>query len=158
MGKIARWGGDPVGRLDRRHDRHWSSDADQLGKPDRDPARDRDGVLGRASFFEGTPSAILGLVLQWAMSLVIAAIYVMSCRPLPVLARRWVVGGPRVWSGDLLRHEFCRGATFHGHGQTHLPHFSAAKFGENMLACSCLVLSSPSSRSVLQNHGGAESR
>lgn len=51
------------------------------------------GLLGRASFFGGAPSAILGLVLQWAMSLIIAAVYVLAGRMLAVLTRRWVAGG-----------------------------------------------------------------
>jgi len=36
------------------------------------------GVLGRASFHGGVKTMVLGLVLQWAMSLVIAAIYIVA--------------------------------------------------------------------------------
>ena len=36
------------------------------------------GVLGRASFRAGLPAAALGLALQWAMSILIAAIFVLG--------------------------------------------------------------------------------
>jgi uncharacterized membrane protein YagU involved in acid resistance len=48
------------------------------------------GVLGRAAFQGGLPVSALGLVLQEAMSLVIAAIYVLAAVRLPVLIRRWI--------------------------------------------------------------------
>jgi hypothetical protein len=51
------------------------------------------GVLGRASFRMGLSSAVLGLVLQWAMSILIAAIFVGAARRLNILTRRWIVGG-----------------------------------------------------------------
>ena len=51
------------------------------------------GVLGKASFDEGTSAAALGLVLQWAMSLLIAAIFVIASRRMPALRRRWVAAG-----------------------------------------------------------------
>lgn len=51
------------------------------------------GVLGKASYFEGTRSALLGLVLQWGMSLLIAAIYVSSSRRLNWLSANWLRGG-----------------------------------------------------------------
>jgi hypothetical protein len=51
------------------------------------------GLLGRPALSGGTPVALLGLVLQWAMSLIIAAVYVLAARRLPILRRRWIVGG-----------------------------------------------------------------
>lgn len=51
------------------------------------------GVLGRASFHEGLYSAALGLVLQWAMSILIAAIYVFAAMRIPRLGRQWVASG-----------------------------------------------------------------
>ena len=36
------------------------------------------GLLGAASFHDGWPAALAGLLLQWAMSMVIAAVYVAS--------------------------------------------------------------------------------
>ncbi|HEX4106447.1 MAG TPA: hypothetical protein VHX92_09470 [Rhizomicrobium sp.] len=51
------------------------------------------GVLGKASYSGGLNTALLGLVLQWAMSLIIAAIFVFAANRLPVLKRRWLVMG-----------------------------------------------------------------
>jgi uncharacterized membrane protein YagU involved in acid resistance len=51
------------------------------------------GVLGKASFAGGLNTALLGLVLQWAMSLIIAAIYVLAADRLPLLRQRWLVMG-----------------------------------------------------------------
>jgi hypothetical protein len=51
------------------------------------------GLLGKNSFYGGWPSAAVGLVLQWAMALVIAAIYVLASRSIPALARHWIWGG-----------------------------------------------------------------
>lgn len=51
------------------------------------------GVLGTASFSAGAPAAWLGLVLQWAMSVVIAAIYWQVTARMPRLRERWWLGG-----------------------------------------------------------------
>jgi len=51
------------------------------------------GLLGKNSFYGGWTSAAIGLVLQWAMALVIAALYVFASRSIPALARHWLWGG-----------------------------------------------------------------
>lgn len=51
------------------------------------------GLLGKAAFQGGMPVSLLGLGLQWAMSLLIAAIFVFATRPLAWLKRRWVMAG-----------------------------------------------------------------
>ena len=51
------------------------------------------GVLGRAAFFDGAASAALGLILQWAMSWIIAAVYVAAARYLSALGRHWLTSG-----------------------------------------------------------------
>jgi uncharacterized membrane protein YagU involved in acid resistance len=51
------------------------------------------GVLGTASFSAGAVAAWLGLLLQWAMSVLIAAIYWLATARLPRLRRRWWLGG-----------------------------------------------------------------
>jgi uncharacterized membrane protein YagU involved in acid resistance len=51
------------------------------------------GILGKASFRMGLTSAILGLVLQWAMSVLIAAIYVGAARRLTIFNQRWIWPG-----------------------------------------------------------------
>jgi hypothetical protein len=51
------------------------------------------GLLGRRSFSLGVFSGALGLILQWAMSCIIAAIYILAARRLLVLKRRWAASG-----------------------------------------------------------------
>ena len=51
------------------------------------------GVLGKASFSVGAPAAYLGLVLQWLMSVAIAAIYWSVTARLPRLREQWWLGG-----------------------------------------------------------------
>jgi len=51
------------------------------------------GLLGPATFGMGAYSAVPGLLLQWLMSLLIAAIYVAASRRIPALARHWVCAG-----------------------------------------------------------------
>ena len=51
------------------------------------------GVLGANSFYGGLPTAALGLVLQWALSLIIAAIYVIAATRIELLQRFWIAGG-----------------------------------------------------------------
>jgi hypothetical protein len=51
------------------------------------------GALGRAAYQGGTSVAVLGLVLQWAMSILIAGTFVMAAVKIPALIRRWVSAG-----------------------------------------------------------------
>ncbi|WJR81070.1 hypothetical protein [Bradyrhizobium sp. NP1] len=51
------------------------------------------GVLGKASFQGGLPAVLLGLVLQWVMSLIIAALYVLASNRIPELKPYWIAGG-----------------------------------------------------------------
>jgi uncharacterized membrane protein YagU involved in acid resistance len=51
------------------------------------------GLLGKASFQGGLPTVMLGLVLQWLMSLVIAAIFVLLSNRIPQLKRHWIAAG-----------------------------------------------------------------
>jgi hypothetical protein len=51
------------------------------------------GLLGKAALAGGAWVAIAGLLLQWAMSLIIATIYVIASHRYPILRRRWIVGG-----------------------------------------------------------------
>lgn len=48
------------------------------------------GALGKAAFSDGASAAALGMTLQWAMSLIIAAIYVIASACIPSLSRRWI--------------------------------------------------------------------
>jgi len=51
------------------------------------------GLLGRSASAGGLPTAALGLMLQWAMSILIAAIFVVTSRWMPILRRRWIEAG-----------------------------------------------------------------
>jgi uncharacterized membrane protein YagU involved in acid resistance len=51
------------------------------------------GLLGKDALAGGMQTAALGVVLQWAMSIVIAAIYVLASRMLPVLRSQWLLMG-----------------------------------------------------------------
>ncbi len=90
------------------------------------------GALGRASFFDGAASAVLGVVLQWAMSLIIAAIYVIASRRVSLLIRYWPVCG--IAYGTIIFFVMnylvvpLSAAPFGG------PPFTLRKFGLNMLA------------------------
>ncbi|QBB70606.1 hypothetical protein ELE36_09640 [Pseudolysobacter antarcticus] len=52
------------------------------------------GVLGKpAAFAGGLPASALGMLLQWLMSLLIAAIYVFASMRLTILTRFWIPCG-----------------------------------------------------------------
>lgn len=52
------------------------------------------GLLGLpAARAGGLATATLGLVLQWIMSILIAAIFVFAAQRMPVLVRRWIAAG-----------------------------------------------------------------
>ncbi|MGB6487440.1 MAG: hypothetical protein WBE91_11195 [Steroidobacteraceae bacterium] len=51
------------------------------------------GVMGPAALSAGPSAAYLGLLLQWAMSVVIAAIYWFATAGMPRLRTRWWLGG-----------------------------------------------------------------
>ena len=51
------------------------------------------GLLGRAAFEGDATTAAIGMLLQWGMSLLIAAVFVLASRRLPALRRRWLFAG-----------------------------------------------------------------
>jgi uncharacterized membrane protein YagU involved in acid resistance len=51
------------------------------------------GALGKASFHGGLQTAGIGLVLQWVMGIIIAAIYIGAAQLLPLLGRAWLAMG-----------------------------------------------------------------
>jgi uncharacterized membrane protein YagU involved in acid resistance len=51
------------------------------------------GLLGKAAFHGGSGVMLLGLVLQWVMSMIIAGIFTLAAARIPALARRWVLNG-----------------------------------------------------------------
>src|SRR5215469_14021123 len=51
------------------------------------------GLIGDRSFAGGAPAAFLGLLLQEAMGIIIAAIYVLAAERWPTLRQRWIAWG-----------------------------------------------------------------
>jgi uncharacterized membrane protein YagU involved in acid resistance len=51
------------------------------------------GLLGKAAFHSGSGVMLLGLVLQWVMSIIIAGVFMLAAARIPALARRWVLNG-----------------------------------------------------------------
>lgn len=51
------------------------------------------GLIGKVSFSGGATTAALGLLLQWGMALIIAAIYVGATSARPGLRTRWMMSG-----------------------------------------------------------------
>jgi uncharacterized membrane protein YagU involved in acid resistance len=51
------------------------------------------GLLGKPSLDGGMQTAALGVVLQWAMCIIIAAIYVLASTRLDMLRRSWLLFG-----------------------------------------------------------------
>jgi uncharacterized membrane protein YagU involved in acid resistance len=74
---------------------------------------------------------LLGLVPQWAMSILIAAIYSFAASMWPVLARRWVLWGTLygVVVFIVMNYVVVPLSAVH-----RIPHFTARMFAENMLA------------------------
>ncbi len=51
------------------------------------------GILGKPSFEQGIEAESLGLFLQWAMSILIAAIFVITASRVNILKRQWLAAG-----------------------------------------------------------------
>lgn len=89
------------------------------------------GLLGVRALEPGAPVAFLGLVLQWAMSLIIAAVYVVASGWLPILRRLWIVGG---LAYGVVIFFVMNYAVVPLSAWARWPHFTAAKFAGNLLA------------------------
>jgi hypothetical protein len=51
------------------------------------------GLVGEAAFSGGAATTLLGLLLQWAMSILIAALYIAATTRFAYMRKRWVVTG-----------------------------------------------------------------
>jgi len=51
------------------------------------------GLLGRAAAHGGAWVPVLGMFLQWAMSIIIAGVFLAAAAKAPVLLRRWIPAG-----------------------------------------------------------------
>jgi uncharacterized membrane protein YagU involved in acid resistance len=89
------------------------------------------GLLAKASFSGGTRTALLGLALQELMGVIIAAIYAVGARVMPVLSRRWI------WSGlayGVIIFFVMNYVVVPLSAWQHWPHFTLPKFLANMAA------------------------
>ena len=89
------------------------------------------GLLGRASFQGGAFAAVLGLILQWAMSCLIAAIYVLVVRRMALLRRNWIASGVAFGCIVFIVMNY---VVVPLSAVGHAPKFTAATFAENLLA------------------------
>jgi uncharacterized membrane protein YagU involved in acid resistance len=89
------------------------------------------GLLGRASFQDGAFSAVLGLFLQWAMSCLIAAVYVMAVHRIVMLRPNWPASGAAFGCIVFIVMNY---VVVPLSAIGHTPKFTAATFAENLLA------------------------
>lgn len=90
------------------------------------------GLIGtKAAFAGGAGTMILGLVLQWAMSMIIAAIFVFASLRLPLLRGQWLPAGLAYGVGIFFVMEWLV-VPLSAIG--HAPHFTTESFAENLAA------------------------
>jgi uncharacterized membrane protein YagU involved in acid resistance len=91
------------------------------------------GLLGKAGFADDSTVAI-GLALQWAMSIVIASIFVFAAQWRPVLRRRWVTAG---LAYGLVVFSVMNYVVLPLSAIGHPPRFRVVHFTEDMVAMLC---------------------
>ena len=90
------------------------------------------GLIGtKAAFAGGTGTMLLGLVLQWAMSIIIAAIFVFASLRLPLLRRQWLPSGLAYGIGIFFVMEWVV-VPLSAIGRA--PHFTPESFAKNLVA------------------------
>ena len=89
------------------------------------------GLLGKASLDGGMQTAAVGVVLQWAMSIIIAAIYVLASSRLEALRRSWLLFGILYGIPVYFVMEYVVVPLSAWH---RVPKFAPLPFAENMLA------------------------
>jgi hypothetical protein len=89
------------------------------------------GLLGAASFKQGLPAALLGLLLQWLMSSLIALFFVLFSRRLGWLKHQWLVAGLVYGVVIFFVMNY---AVVPLSAIRHMPSFTLPRFVENLLA------------------------
>lgn len=89
------------------------------------------GLIGRGALEGGMPAAALGLVLQWAMSILIAALFVLASSRFAILKQSWLVAGIAYGVPVYFVMEYVVVPLSAWH---RVPKFSAIPFAENMAA------------------------
>ncbi|MFL6689260.1 MAG: hypothetical protein ACJ8IR_03595 [Alphaproteobacteria bacterium] len=93
------------------------------------------GLIGKAAAFsDGAGTAALGLMLQWAMSILIAALFIFGGRFVPMLYRNWIVSGLGygIIVFFVMNYAVVPLSAYH-----RLPHFTSLSFGETWRPCCC---------------------
>ena len=91
------------------------------------------GLLGKSALQGDAATAVIGMLLQWAMSILIAAIFVLVARRLPGLLRHWIACG--ISYGVVVyfvMNDIVVPLSAIGNGS--LPHFVLARFCGDMIA------------------------
>lgn len=89
------------------------------------------GLIGRGALAGGMPAAALGLVLQWAMSILIAALFVLASSRFAILKQSWLAAGIAYGVPVYFVMEYVVVPLSAWH---RMPKFSAIPFAENMAA------------------------
>ena len=89
------------------------------------------GILGNASFEQGVEAEALGLFLQWAMSIFIAGIFVVTVSRVNALKRHWLAAGLAYGAVVFLVMNYVV-VPLSAIGR--IPHFTAVRLVENLLA------------------------
>lgn len=89
------------------------------------------GLLGKAANSGGLRTALLGLALQLIMGVIIAAIYAVGARLMPLLQRRWIAGG---LAYGVIIYFVMNYVVVPLSAWRHVPHFPPPKFLANMAA------------------------
>jgi uncharacterized membrane protein YagU involved in acid resistance len=89
------------------------------------------GLLGKASFAGGMKTVALGIVLQWAMSMLIAAVFVVASGWWPALRQNWWLAGIAYGVPVYFTMEYVVVPLSAWH---RWPKFAAVPFAENMAA------------------------
>jgi uncharacterized membrane protein YagU involved in acid resistance len=89
------------------------------------------GLLGRASFRGGLQTAALGLLLQWAMSVLIAAIFALAAGRFTALKERWIASGVAY---GVVVYFVMNYVVVPLSAAAHATRFNAVKIAENLLA------------------------
>jgi uncharacterized membrane protein YagU involved in acid resistance len=89
------------------------------------------GLLGKASFQGGLPAVILGLVLQWLISLIIATIYILVSNRIGELKQHWIAGGLAYGVGVFVVMNY---VVVPLSAIGHIPQFTSWTLGGNLLA------------------------
>ena len=89
------------------------------------------GLIGKGSFAGGTGTVVLGVITQWVLSIIIAAIYVGASLKLPILRKQWWPAGLAYGIPVFVVMEFVvlRFSALHA-----TPHFTTDSLVKNVIA------------------------